>query len=138
MATLQIVNNSHEQLMYHTEDKIVHHHFEQTLDTEPLKVILDGGVALLKQYGAQKWLSNNCDLEDGEWVNTVLPNIITAGWKYWTLIVPEQTRGRMSMVEFVNSFYKRGVRIMVFVNYESAWNWLKTIDQIPNVTKASV
>jgi len=135
MPTMLILDDVRGELMYDPEEKIVHHHYGKTLDSEHLKALMLRGNGLLKQYGAEKWLSDNRDLvehsaEDNDWLTKIwTPGAISAGWKYWALIVPEQIRGRMNMFEFVNLFYEKGIRVMVFVDYDPAWQWLKDVDK---------
>ena len=100
-----------------------------------LKKALNTGVEILQQYHAVKWLSDNRAIdahtdEETEWVNTHwLPKAIAAGWKYWALVVPKSTAGKMNMNEFVESFYEMGVRVMVFSEPDAAMQWLEKADQ---------
>src|SRR5688572_20233194 len=122
MTTITVIDDKYAKLMYHSDKGIVHHCFHKPLDGEHLRTVLNTGVELLQKHGAAKWLSDNRAIdphseEDGQWVNdNWLPRAIAAGWKYWALVVPDEIAARMNMVEFVNSFYDMGVRIMVFTN----------------------
>ncbi|MBC8170053.1 MAG: hypothetical protein H7X77_00205 [Anaerolineae bacterium] len=135
MADITVIDNKYAKLEYHTDTKIVHHTFHESLDTEHMKLVLNTGIDLLKQHHAVKWLSDNRALnphseEDGTWVNNDwLPRVIAAGWKFWALVVPDDVRGRMNMAEFVDMFYAKGVRIMVFSKFDEAMHWLENVDQ---------
>lgn len=133
--TFTVIDNSHARLVYHNDTKIVHHTLYKSLDSATLKEVLNKGIDLLRQHQAVKWLSDNRAIdphseEDGNWINNDwLPRVIAAGWKYWALVVPDDVRARMNMGDFVNSFFERGVRIMVFSDFDEAMTWLENVDQ---------
>jgi len=135
MSTLTVIDNEHVVLYYHTDTKIVHHIYQPTIHGEYIKEQLNAGVELLKEHGAEKWLSDNHlfnDLpeDDVKWINDVwIKNAIDAGWKYWALVVPEADMGRMNMMEFVEVFGGMGVRVMVFTDPDEAMNWLVNVDE---------
>jgi hypothetical protein len=135
MAIISLIDNKYAKLVYDQDRKIVQHCFHAALDSENLRAVLNKGVDMLKTHRATKWLSDNREIgphspEDGAWVNNDwLPRAVAAGWKYWALVVPHDTMARMNMGEFVNSFYERGVRIMVFTDIAEAWDWLDNVDR---------
>lgn len=134
MSIITAMDNQYARLVYHADKKIVHHCFHQALDSHHLRLVLSTGVEFLQKYQAKKWLSDNREIEphsdeDTEWVNNNwLPNALNAGWKYWALVVPDSVKSKMNMVDFINSFYDHDVRIMVFVDTESAMEWLEHVD----------
>lgn len=134
MSTINIIDNQYARLSFDPDVKFVHHCFHSTLDSKNLRAVLNGGIDLLKKHNATKWLSDNREIgphseEDSQWVNdNWLPRAIAAGWKYWALVVPHDFMARINMSEFVDSFYAKGIRIMVFTNYDQAWHWLETVD----------
>jgi hypothetical protein len=131
MSTLIIARDATAILFYHPSSKIIHHQFGRDLTSDDLRDVLNRGVDLLKEHGATKWLSDNRAIEphskeDSDWVNSNwLPRAIAAGWKFWALVVPDSTKARMNMREFVEEFYNRGVRVMVFIDIEEAMHWLE-------------
>ena len=135
MTTVTLFDNNQACLMYHPDTQIVHHMFRKNLDSKNLHLVLDGGIDLLKKNHAKKWLSDNREMdphseEDGIWVNeNWLPRAVAAGWKYWALVVPDDFIARLNMSEFVEFFYERGVRIMVFTEIDSAVQWLDNVDK---------
>jgi hypothetical protein len=135
MSILSVMDNRYASLVFDVQDKIVHHTFHRDLDSAHLRLVLNTGIELFKKHGANKWLSDNRAIdphseEDSLWINNEwLPRVIEAGWKYWALVVPHDAKARMNMVEFVNSFYEQGVRVMVFTELDSALAWLKTVDR---------
>lgn len=134
MSTMTVFDNEYASLFYHPDTKIVHHCFHVSLDSEHLRKALNGGIELLKEHHAVKWLSDNRAIgphsdPDTQWINEKwLPRAIATGWKYWALVVPHDFMARINMNEFVNSFYEKGVRIMVFVEVDKAMQWLENID----------
>lgn len=135
MSTITVIDNEHLKLFYHEDTKIVHHIYAATIGGDFLKEGLNRGVDLLLEHGAQKWLSDNRDIEghtdeETEWINTHwLPSAIDAGWKYWSLVVPHSVMARLNMNTFVRSFYDMGVRVMVFLDPDEAMEWLINVDQ---------
>lgn len=134
MSTISVIDNEYASLSFDTDMKFVYHCFHSQLDSTNLRAVLNGGIDLLKKYNATKWLSDNREIgphseEDTLWINDHwLPAAVAAGWKYWALVVPNSFVARVNMSEFVDSFYAKGIRIMVFTNYDEAWNWLGRVD----------
>lgn len=132
---VDVIDNQYAHLVFHTDAKIVHHTFHHALDSANLRLVLNTGVDLLKKHGATKWLSDNREIEahseeDTEWINSVwIRNAVEAGWKYWALVVPHDFLAQVNMVDFVNTFYEKGVRIMVFTALDEAMQWLTSIDK---------
>ena len=62
-------------------------------------------------------------------MNTWFPQAVKAGWKYWALVVPKDMMARMNLKEFVDSYYKQGLRIAVFSEPEEAMKWLINCDK---------
>jgi hypothetical protein len=128
-----IIDNEYATLLYYPGAKIVHHTFHKPIGGQPFRDVLLTGLKTMKANNAQKWLSDDranqaVPPEDGEWGNNVwFPQVQAAGWKYWALVVPQDLEGRMSMKEFVDSYYERGIRIMVFTTAEEALQWLESL-----------
>lgn len=133
MATQTIIDSPSASLVFHAESRIVHHKLCKDIDSKTLRQVLNSGVQLLKDQQATKWLSDNREInahsaEDTEWINTQwLPNAIAAGWKYWALVVPDDFVARLNMTEFVDSFYAKGIRILVFTDLDKATKWLEGV-----------
>lgn len=134
MSVQVIIDNPCVQLYYHEDVGVVHHHWTADLDSKHMRESLSTGVELLKQHGAYKWLSDNRFIQphsdaDEIWINQVwLPDAINAGWRCWALVVPEAFASRVNMVNFVNEFYEKGVRVMVFTDVDKAMDWLISTD----------
>ena len=47
-----------------------------------------------------------------------------SGWKFWALVVPESVMARMNLKEFVDLYFQKGLRIMVFTKPDEAMEWL--------------
>jgi len=135
MSEIEIIKNEFATLVYHPEAKIIHHTFHQPIGGDEFREVLNLGTDALAKYSASKWLSddrNNSALsqEDTEWsMNFWFPRAIKAGWKYWALVVPQDLLARMNLKQFVDSYYDKGLRIMVFNNPEEAMQWLIDIDK---------
>jgi hypothetical protein len=125
-----ILENEYGILMYYPDLKIVHHVFRKPIGGKAFQEILNGGLDVFRQKGAYKWLSddrNNSVFapEDAAWVFDVwVPQVMQTGWKYWALLVPDTTKARQDMAQFINGFYEQGVRVMLFATTEEALAWL--------------
>jgi hypothetical protein len=133
MSKITIIRNEYATLEYHTDLKIIHHTFHKPIGNEKFRDVLNAGADTMKKYGAAKWLSDdrkNMSLspEDTEWSKKDwFPRAVESGWKFWALVVPQDILARMNMKEFVDEYYEKGLRIMVFNNPEDAMQWLRTI-----------
>jgi hypothetical protein len=132
---IKVIDQDWATLLYYEDTGIIHHKVFNKITGPQWRELLTRGTDLMEEKGCIKWLSDNRDIdglseEDTEWINTVwVSRTVDAGWKYWALVVPNNTMGRVSMTEFVNSFYDVGVRVMVFSNVEEAMEWLERVDQ---------
>ena len=135
MNDITVLDNQYATVIYHEDKKIIHHAFRQPVTGERFRNVLEAGVASLKQNRATKWLSDdrlNSELsaEDTQWATqTWFKMAQEAGWKTWALVVPENIFARLNLIEHVNHYSGRGIRVMVFTNPEKAIEWL---DQIEN------
>jgi len=131
MATITALSNDYCDLLFHEEEKIVHHIYKPPMDSDHLAELLSAGTDLMEKYGAVKWLSDNRLLanafsdEVATWVNNVwLPRTIKAGWKFWAMVVPESLIGQADHVKYVESFYDKGIWVTVYTDLESAMDWI--------------
>ena len=131
MPPTTIVDNEYATLWYHPGKKIVHHKFHQFVQGERFREILNQGADIFQKYGAHKWLSDdraNSALppEDGEWAMVDWhPRVIAAGWKYWAIVMPEKTVGKMNMRQFAKQNAEAGVTVQVFSDPDEAMAWLE-------------
>ena len=138
MSEITIIQNEYATLVYHPDTKIVHHTFHKPISGQNFREVLNTGAKTLEKYKASKWLSDDrgnsaLSPEDTEWSKTDwFPRAVKAGWKYWALVVPEDTLARMNLKEFVDSYFEQGLRIGVFSEPEEAMKWLTICDLPPN------
>jgi hypothetical protein len=134
MSDITVCTNEYATLVYHADKKIVHHTFHQPIGGDEFRSILNMGAETLREHGASKWLSddrNNASLsqEDTDWsINDWFPRSVQAGWKYWALVVPPNILAQLNLKEFVDLYYEKGLRIMVFTEPEEAMEWLIAVD----------
>ena len=139
MSTRVILENEYATLVYHSQQKIVHHTLHKPLEGAPFREVLTRGVELFERHGAKKWLSDDrrngaLHPEDGKWAMEVWSNrTIAAGWKYWAIVMPDAALGRANMRRFIREYADRGVEVKVFETKEDALEWLKA----PEITEAS-
>lgn len=134
MPVTTILDNTYVNLLYYPEHKIVYHTFRQPLSGQKFRDVLNLGTQVLRENGADKWLSDDrqnmggLTPDDNTWgVEVWFPQTKAAGWKYWALVVPPGTEARMSMVEAVQNFSGQGVLTRLFGDSEQAMVWLNSL-----------
>jgi hypothetical protein len=126
-----IFTNEFATLLYHPEAGIVHHIFHKPISGEEFRRVLNTGLEIFKKNGAGKWLSDdrgNAPLPDDDiaWSKVEwFPRVVEAGWKYWALVVPEDTMVRMNLMQVTDTYSAAGIRVMVFDNPDAAMKWLE-------------
>ena len=126
-----ILDNEYATLLYHPETKIVHHQFHKPIGGQAFRDVLNKGLEVFQEFGAQKWLSDDransaLSPEDGEWgTNNWNPRVIAAGWKYWAIVMPAKVIGQMNMQYFIKVNSELGVTARVFSDPDEAMRWLE-------------
>jgi hypothetical protein len=128
-----VLDNETARLCYDPRHKIVQHEFRSFVHGKALRDVLDKGLEILKQRGANKWLSDDrgngpTTAADSEWaLNDWAPRVIAAGWKYWGVVLPEKVLGQMNMRRWIETYSKLGVLAQVFDDTEAGRIWLKAL-----------
>jgi hypothetical protein len=126
-----IIENATISLYYYPATKIVHHEFRRFTQGENFRSVLEQGLEIFKTHNACKWLSDDrgntaITPADAEWALTNwAPRVIAAGWKYWAVVLPENTIGQMNMRRWLKTYADRGVTAEVFSNPRQALLWLE-------------
>ena len=132
MSKTTLIDTDYVTLWYDAEKKIVHHKFHKYIYGQQFRNVLEKGLEVFKEKGAQKWLSddrNNSALptEDGDWAQeNWAPRVIAAGWKYWAIVLPEKVVGQMNMQRFIEENTKLGLTVRVFSDPDEALKWLES------------
>lgn len=131
---ITIEDNNFFQLLYHPDIKAIHHIIHRQLPSETLRNMLMLGVQVFKEHGATKWLSDDRHMdqgvspEDEAWgVENWSDLIVSAGWKYWAILVPDTTAGRVLLRPIIDHYFEKGVRINLFTTTEEALEWLTSM-----------
>ncbi|HEX2907285.1 MAG TPA: hypothetical protein VHO69_10525 [Phototrophicaceae bacterium] len=131
MAPTPEIDNEYATLRYYPDKKIIHHTFHKPISGPEFRQVLNRGIEIMRENEAHKWLSDdrgNMALppDDTEWSKTDwFPRAREAGWKFWALVVPQDLFARINLKDFVDTYYRQGLRIMVFTEPASAMNWLE-------------
>ena len=134
MSDITVLDSNDALIVYHADKKIVHHTFRQPVSGEAFRFVLETGVECLKQNVATKWLSDdrlNSELsaDDTKWATHNWFKLAQdAGWKTWALVVPYDIFARLNLIEHVNHYSNRGIRVMVFTEPDAAIKWLDGIE----------
>jgi hypothetical protein len=133
MGKTTILENEAMKLYYHDDAKIVHHEMVRYPGARLLESVLTRGLDLLRERGAQKWLSD--DREGGalpkshhEWGEQVWgPRAAAAGWRYWALVPPADVIGKMNMARLIKTYAAMGVTVELFQSPEQGLEWLRKL-----------
>jgi hypothetical protein len=133
MLRTTILDTDYATLWYYPEEKIVYHVFHKYIYGQEFRDVLEKGTAIFKQYGAQKWLSDdrlNSALPpaDVDWsMNDWFPRAFASGWKYWAIVMPDKVAGQMNMNRFMKRYIELGLNIQVFDDSAEALKWLQSV-----------
>ena len=130
MSIETIIDNELVTLVYHTDKKIVHHTFHQTVQGKDFQTTLNTGLEIFRKYGAHKWLSDdrqNSTLteDDTLWAKTEwFPKVLEAGWQHWAIVWPQKTLAIINLKEFMDTYRTFGLQAMAFKDPKQAMSWL--------------
>ena len=133
MSRLTIIDNEYATLYYYPEQKLVHHMFHKYIYGQEFRAVLEKGLEIFRQNGAEKWLSDDransaLPAEDVEWGAVHwFPKVFASGWKYWAVVLPDKVVGQVNMNRIMNEYVDRGLRAQAFTDPDEALQWLETI-----------
>ncbi len=128
---ISLIENEYASMWHYPDEGIIHHEFLQPIAGKEFQNVLLTGLQILKEQGAQKWLSDDrlnsmLSAEDSAWSQDFwLPRAYQAGWRYWAVLPPIKARGQINMkrlTEYVG--YLPKIKIQIFSDPDEAWQWL--------------
>lgn len=128
-----ILDNEFATLWYYPQLNVVHHRFHQFIYGENFRKVLMQGADFFEKNSCVKWLSDdrkNSALppEDAEWaVREWNPRVMRSGWKYWAMILPDKTVGKMNMKRLLSTYENKNLQIELFEDEQSALVWLSSV-----------
>ncbi len=133
MSTITILDTDQITMWYHPEKKIIHHQMHKYTYGPTFRDALLKGVDAMRQYRAQKWLSDDrlnpvLKPEDNEWALTEwAPLVMKAGWKYWAIVQPANLVAKLRMDKNSKVFAEKGVTVQFFSDPDEALRWLESV-----------
>ncbi|MFC1641460.1 hypothetical protein ACFL5O_02040 [Myxococcota bacterium] len=133
MDAITIMQNEYVTLWYHPADKIVHHRFEKSADSESHRAMLLRGAECLEKHHAQKWLSDDRNHvvvreDDAIWGEKVwTPRVLRAGFKFWAIVLPIRAIGQLNLKRLAQEHAELGVTVKTFTEVDSAFQWLQSV-----------
>jgi hypothetical protein len=133
MQKQTVFDKEYASLYYYPEHKIVHHVFHKFIYGDEFRQVLDKGIELFQQYGANKWLSDDrsnsaLPTDDLTWgLEDWAPRVFKAGWKYWAILMPDKVAGQMSMNRIMKRYIDQGLVMQVFSDTDEALQWLESV-----------
>jgi hypothetical protein len=133
MQATVISDTDYATLWYHPDKKIVHHQFHKFIHSKEFRHVLEQGLEIFEQNGAQKWLSDDrmnsaLPIADSEWgQKDWFPRVFQSGWKYWAIVMPDKVAGKMNMQRFIDAYSTQGLTIDIFDEPDEALKWLESV-----------
>jgi hypothetical protein len=127
-----ILENENITIWYYNSEKIVHHQIHKFLHGKAFQNALTEVAAIFETKGVTKFLSDDrkntvISQDDMKWLKTVWrPRAIKAGWKYWAIVLPDASVGKMVMEKIINEYFNLGVTLQLFINPDEALKWLES------------
>jgi len=137
MNKVVVLDTEYATLWYYPEAKIVHHKWNKFIYGAEFRQVLEKGLEIFKENGAQKWLSDDrlnsaLPTEDLNWsMNDWFHRAFGAGWKYWAIMMPDKVAGQMNMNRIMKRNIELGLNIKVFDDIDEALEWLKNPESLP-------
>ena len=132
MGEKMILENENISVWYHDDLKIIHHKFHKFTSGGILKEALNKELEAMRKYGITKVLSDDKEnpimkKEDMAWTASVWrPAMISAGWKFWAIVLPELIAGQMALKKIISEYAETGVTVQAFTDSNAALEWLKS------------
>ena len=119
MAKETCLENEFITIWYHADTGIVHHEWHKFF-TE-----------LLRKHNVTKWLSDDrkypvLTADDSTWAEAIwFPKTVSAGWKYWAIVMPHTPIGQINIGQFVKNVAAAGITVQIFSEPDEAMKWLE-------------
>ena len=125
-----VLDNEYVTIWCYPTKGIIHHQFQGYVFGEPFRELLMTGVEAFENHRCTKWLSDDRLFgailpEDKKWSDTVWrPRVLKAGWKYWAMLLPDSTTGKMNIQKMLDQYAALGVSTQIHTSPEDALHWL--------------
>ena len=129
-----IVSTDHFNLWFYPELKIVHSQFLKYSGGEKFRELLSKGIDVFIENNCIKWLSDDRNIglvsqEDAKWSReTWYGKLAKAGWKYWALVKPDSTIGKITFKKSTKQINDPNMSMKIFTNPDDALIWLKSVN----------
>jgi hypothetical protein len=133
MEKITIFESDYCCLWFYPDLKIVHSKFLKYSGGKIFRDLLTKGIEVFIQNNCIKWLSDDryigiVNQEDAAWSREVwYGKLSKAGWKYWALVRPESTLGKITFKKSINKVDDSNMKMKIFHEPEDALDWLKTL-----------
>jgi hypothetical protein len=131
MAKEICLDNEFITIWYHADKGMVHHEWHKFLQGAKLREAFLTGTELLKKHKGTKWLSDDRNYpvltaDDSKWAEAIwFPKTVSAGWKYWAIVMPHSPIGQINIGQFVKMYAALGITAQIFSELDEAMKWLE-------------
>lgn len=129
-----VMSNEHYNLWFYPELKIVHSQFLRYSGGNVFREALLKGIEIFIENNCIKWLSDDRNIgvvtrEDAAWSREIwYGRLAKAGWKYWALVKPESTIGKITFKKSVKQVNDPNMSMKIFNDPEEGLTWLKSVN----------
>lgn len=131
MLSERVVDNEFAVVTYYPEKGIIHHAWKKFCFGENFQKLMLTSTQCLKEHKGTKWLSDDRNFsvmtqEDTLWGQQVWwPETKAAGWKFWAIILPTKTVGKINIQSLIDEYSAGGITAQVFEDTDQAMKWLE-------------
>ncbi|HOF86398.1 MAG TPA: hypothetical protein PLP41_11880 [Treponemataceae bacterium] len=131
MAETLVLDNEFAKVTYDEKSGIIHHEWKKFCFGENFQKLMMNSTQYLKAHKGNKWLSDDRNFsvmteEDTKWGREVWwPETKSAGWKYWAILLPTKTVGKINIKGLIQEYSAGGITAQVFESVEEAKKWLE-------------
>ncbi len=129
-SKITVFENELAVIWCYPDNKIIHHQFHKSFFDEDFRQILSVGADAFETYKCTKWLSDDRNFgailpENKKWGDEYWrPRMIKSGWKYWAMVLPQKTTGKMNIARMVEEYEQLGITASYHDDPKSAMTWL--------------
>ncbi|MDI6401718.1 hypothetical protein QLX67_06920 [Balneolaceae bacterium ANBcel3] len=132
MSKIRVFANDRFEIYCYPNEKIIHHIIKKFVHGEDFKQLMTKGADAFIKFSCTKWLSDDrsssvLKKEDVEWgQKNWEPRILQKGWKYWAIVMPDSTIGKMTMNPVIKRYASLGVKVEIVRSADQGVQWLKS------------
>ena len=128
---MEIYNTKDATITYHTENNVLVQTINDYLSSNSLREFQTEFINICQTLKVSKIISDTkqqkvIQIEDLEWMKYfVIPSMINSGVKYFAIVMPESTFGKLAMKSFADAANE--ITVKLFEDLLSAKEWISNL-----------